>query len=195
MGLRGTAADRAEPGRCHTDEVSDPVPQRVGDAERDRAAEYLREHMSVGRLTQDEFEERLSAALQARTVTDLAALFVDLPPPKPGQEVVGAGAAWPRYPAAVPVPAPSAGPPVPRPRSSEANLLAVVSAIVWPAWIVLCFAVGWHLWWLVFIPIVVSSLAGKRQEELKRQDKLWRQQQNPQLPPRSDGDPGSDPWR
>lgn len=64
-----------------------PLPQRIGDAERDRAAEYLRDHLAEGRLDQWEFDERLTVALTARTQADLDPLFVDLPAPKPGQSV------------------------------------------------------------------------------------------------------------
>ena len=35
--------------------------RRIGDAERDKAAEYLREHMAAGRLDAGEFDERLTA--------------------------------------------------------------------------------------------------------------------------------------
>jgi hypothetical protein len=60
---------------------------RVGDAERDAAAERLRENYAQGRLTLDEFNERLSAALAATTQRELSQLTFDLPhsaaPPAP----------------------------------------------------------------------------------------------------------------
>jgi len=63
---------------------------RVSDADRDRAVAELTGHFEAGRLTQDEFGERSSRALQARTEADLAELFADLPtrraaapPPQP----------------------------------------------------------------------------------------------------------------
>jgi len=168
--------------------VSEPVPQRIGDAERDRAAEYLREHMSVGRLTQEEFDERVTAALQARTAADLDPLFADLPAPKPGQDTAPtSGAAWPVYqPAQRPTPTPSPAL-TPMPSSKTATALTVASAIAWPAWILFCFAVSWDFWWLVFIPIVISSVAGQQKDELKRRERLWQKQQNPQLPPPEGG--------
>ncbi len=52
---------------------------RVGDAERDATAELLREHYAQGRLTLDEFNERLTAALAATTERDLSQLTRDLP--------------------------------------------------------------------------------------------------------------------
>lgn len=167
--------------------MSEPVPQRIGDAERDRAADYLREHMSVGRLTQEEFDERLTAALQARTAADLEPLFSDLPAPKPGQEIAPTGSTvWPVYqapassPATRPLPAAS-----PMPNSTVANALTIASGIAWPAWLLFCFAFGWNFWWLVFIPVIISGIAGQQKEELKRREQLWQKQQNPQLPPGS----------
>jgi hypothetical protein len=56
-----------------------PGDLRVSDAERDRAVSELSEHFQAGRLTQDEFGERSGQALRARTGSDLAQLFTDLP--------------------------------------------------------------------------------------------------------------------
>jgi hypothetical protein len=52
---------------------------RVGDAERDQVTSALHEHFVQGRLTRDELDERLEAALSARTVGDLRAVTRDLP--------------------------------------------------------------------------------------------------------------------
>jgi hypothetical protein len=60
-----------------------PGDLRVSDADRDRALCELSEHFQAGRLTDAEFDERSSRALQARTETDLAALFDDLPRKRP----------------------------------------------------------------------------------------------------------------
>jgi Domain of unknown function (DUF1707) len=56
---------------------------RVSDADRDRVAARLRDHFAEGRLTQDELDERLSAALNAKTFGDLRGLMTDLPGPAP----------------------------------------------------------------------------------------------------------------
>jgi hypothetical protein len=56
---------------------------RASDAERERAAESLREHHAEGRLTTDEFEERTEHAYAAKTLGDLDQLFVDLPRLRP----------------------------------------------------------------------------------------------------------------
>jgi hypothetical protein len=52
---------------------------RVSDAERERAAQSLREHFAAGRLSEEELDERVQAAYRARTVTELASLLDDLP--------------------------------------------------------------------------------------------------------------------
>jgi hypothetical protein len=56
---------------------------RVSDADRDRVTARLREHFAEGRLTQDELDERISAALNAKTFGDLRPLMADLPEPVP----------------------------------------------------------------------------------------------------------------
>jgi hypothetical protein len=52
---------------------------RVSDAEREQAVVVLREHLLAGRLTLDEFSERVEAVLQARVGSDLARVQEDLP--------------------------------------------------------------------------------------------------------------------
>ena len=91
---------------------------RASDADRDRVVDQLSLHFQAGRLTSDEFDERSTQALQARTLGDLDGLLTDLP--------------------AVPAtdPAPAAQAPVSRPDSGVSSgagilgLLAVVAVIV-----------------------------------------------------------------
>jgi hypothetical protein len=52
---------------------------RVSDEERECLAEELQEHTVAGRLTPEEYEERLGAVYAARTRSDLDALRGDLP--------------------------------------------------------------------------------------------------------------------
>jgi hypothetical protein len=59
--------------------VASGYDMRVGDAERDAAANELREHFATGRLTQDELNERLDRTFAAKTRADLSGLFTDLP--------------------------------------------------------------------------------------------------------------------
>ncbi len=60
---------------------ADPRRLRVADADRDRAAELLRQAAAEGRITFDELDERLSLAYAAKTFADLEALTSDLPGP------------------------------------------------------------------------------------------------------------------
>jgi class 3 adenylate cyclase len=53
--------------------------ERVADADRDRTVTQLRENVVEGRLTLDEFSERVGSALQATTRGDLLAVMADLP--------------------------------------------------------------------------------------------------------------------
>ena len=72
---------------------------RIGDRERDAVAEVLRKASVDGRLTMEEFDDRLAAALQAKTYADLDPLVADLPVELPSQALAGAR--------------PAQGPPVP----------------------------------------------------------------------------------
>jgi hypothetical protein len=83
--------------------VAEPLPSRIGHAERDRTVERLREAAGLGRITLEELDERVGAALTARTQPDLDTLLADLGPT--GPSAVGGGIAV-RGPAAV-VPAAS----------------------------------------------------------------------------------------
>jgi hypothetical protein len=58
---------------------------RASDADRDRVIELLRAAVADGRLDQAEFNERLDAALAARTIDALAPLTADLIP-APGSD-------------------------------------------------------------------------------------------------------------
>lgn len=52
---------------------------RASDADRERLLEELNRHAAEGRLRHDELEQRVAAALEARTVEALADLRADLP--------------------------------------------------------------------------------------------------------------------
>jgi hypothetical protein len=49
--------------------------------ERDSAVSALGDHFAAGRLTREEFDERIDKAMQARFQSDLQPLFADLPRP------------------------------------------------------------------------------------------------------------------
>jgi len=52
---------------------------RIGDTEREAAATELREHYAQGRLTLEEFNQRLDAVFKATTRRDLNRITTDLP--------------------------------------------------------------------------------------------------------------------
>jgi hypothetical protein len=52
---------------------------RASDVDRDRTASLLREHLAAGRLSPEEFTERLDRAFAAKTVGEIDALLKDLP--------------------------------------------------------------------------------------------------------------------
>jgi hypothetical protein len=52
---------------------------RASDADRDRTAALLREHHAAGRLTAEEFNERLEKVYAAKTLGELDELLADLP--------------------------------------------------------------------------------------------------------------------
>jgi hypothetical protein len=56
---------------------------RVSDEDRDRVNAQLRDHFAAGRITSGELDERLSAALNAKTFGDLRRIMADLPGPVP----------------------------------------------------------------------------------------------------------------
>jgi hypothetical protein len=76
---------------------------RASDADRDRATALLREHHAAGRLTAEEFHDRMDKALDAKTLGEIDELMADLPaidlyrlpdaslrriPPRQGQSLV-----------------------------------------------------------------------------------------------------------
>ncbi len=52
---------------------------RVSDQEREHAVQQLRDHFAAGRLTEDELNERVQAAYEARTQQQLRDILTDLP--------------------------------------------------------------------------------------------------------------------
>jgi hypothetical protein len=59
--------------------MSDPGEIRASDADREQAAEALREHFAAGRLSEDELSDRLDTVYRATSVRELDQLRGDLP--------------------------------------------------------------------------------------------------------------------
>lgn len=146
--------------------------------------ELLREHLAQGRLDQPEFDDRLGAALSARTAVDLDQLFFDLPGPRPDNSIVPSPAfaapPWSNQlavtPAAAPTPAPLA---VSRGHGGLGGpVMGAIAALIWPATILLItFGLNWaDWWWLVFVPIIFSSIAGKEQKNRRDRQRIERDQ-------------------
>lgn len=65
---------------------------RASDEDRDRVIAALQRHTAAGRLTLEEFSDRVGAVYAARTLSDLATLMRDLPAePVPTRIVAGDG--------------------------------------------------------------------------------------------------------
>jgi hypothetical protein len=91
---------RRRGGRMSPDPPSPPA-LRASDADRDRVIELLRAAVTDGRLDPAEFDERLDAALTARTIGALAPLTADLiAPPGSGGALALPLAGTPAEPAA-----------------------------------------------------------------------------------------------
>jgi hypothetical protein len=67
---------------------------RVSDAERDAVVGELGQHFQYGRLDRAEFDDRVAAALAARTQGNLDEVLTDLPGPASADPSAGR-AAWP----------------------------------------------------------------------------------------------------
>lgn len=133
---------------------------RIGDAERDEAVGMLREHHATGRLSSEEFDERMSRALGARTHTEVMDLFHDLPAPRPGAPFAGPSAPTTPYgsstPASYQTPTPAYGydnspdpyaygnVPAPQP-PHHSNELANGADVPWYA-----------QWWMILVAVGVT---------------------------------------
>ena len=121
---------------------------RASDADRDRVADALREHYAAGRLSADELDERLTTALNARTLGELNGVLTDLPVQG---RVLQPGSWRP----------PQSAPPVwvtvrRRPRVAPLVLLALLVVLVLPG-------AGWVLFSVlqaVLLVMLVAALAG-----------------------------------
>ncbi|MDA8437688.1 MAG: DUF1707 domain-containing protein [Propionibacterium sp.] len=142
----------------------DDVPLRIGDADRDRAVERLRAAMAEGRLTYDEFDERLGVALGAKYESDLEPLFADLPPveePNPAASSTSRSL--------------QLGPFESGDQLSVRHYVARRNRFygaVWPMALFLMVASGFRLWWLVLVPIVLGPILAGAQRPPRHHHQL-----------------------
>ena len=128
---------------------------RVSDADRDRVTAQLRDHFAAGRITPGELDERLSAALNAKTFGDLRRIMADLPGPVPAP----LGAAPPPL-RATPAWAVRRRPPFP-----PLILFALLAALLLPGtgWLLAAFANMILLFWLMtFVGAVAFGRSQRR---------------------------------
>lgn len=140
---------------------------RASDADRDHVAELLREHAATGRLTMEEFGERLERTYQAQTYGDLDLLVADLPDPDPYAGLP------------VPVNGPRPRPQAPRHghrhggrRRAAWSSWASASIICWGIWLATAVTSGgasglWPIW--VTVPwggvLLAHELTGRQAED------------------------------
>jgi hypothetical protein len=128
---------------------------RVSDTDRESALQALGEHMSVGRLTLDEYGDRSAKVTASKTRGDLGEVFADLPAPHP---VFDGKAAPPPQAAAEPVPAKPSGPVEwsDRPLAQRGTAAAVPIAVL----VAIVVGITTGFWWLFAIPIVLTMVGG-----------------------------------
>jgi Domain of unknown function (DUF1707) len=73
----------AIPTSAEADEMGDQQNIRASDRDRQQVVERLRRALEDGRLTMEEYVDRMEAAYRAATYGDLAPLCADLPAPSP----------------------------------------------------------------------------------------------------------------
>jgi Domain of unknown function (DUF1707)/2TM domain len=122
---------------------------RASDADRERTVAQLRQHHGDGRLTLDEFDERMNQAYAARTLGELDRLLTDLPP------------------VAVSPPVPSAArPPVPL-QARRDFYRHLCSYVATNAFLVVIWALTgtrsgfWPIWVIAFWGMAVASHAAR----------------------------------
>ncbi len=123
---------------------------RISDSDRERVTAQLRDYYAEGRLTAEELDERVTAALSAKTVGDLRGLMTDLPRSAPA-----AGAETPSTP-------PFAAPPWAYrrrgPRLLPVLLLILFAVLLLPGgWIFFALLKVFLLFWLVVALIGLVS--------------------------------------
>ncbi len=119
---------------------------RASDDDRDRAASLLREHHAAGRLTVEEFQERLDGVFEAKTVAQLEGLMADLP----GIDLYRLPEATMRQTSQPLVPVPSHGRLSPAWRGAWGSW-ASVSMVVFVIWLLTSLHGGTHDFWFLWL--------------------------------------------
>ena len=140
---------------------------RVGDADRERVTARLREHFAEGRLTSEELDERITAALSAKTVGDLRRVMADLPDPAPVPPPTMPSAPWVGGPGALAWRGP---------RILPLAIIALIAALVIPGagWVFLAvFKVMLVLWLVACLAGIFAAVRFRRHLRRHWQDGTW----------------------
>ncbi len=145
---------------------------RISDADRERVAARLREHFAEGRLSSEELDERITAALSAKTFGDLRRTMADLPEPVTGPLQAGQSPPWTGRPGVV----------FRRgPRILPLAVFALIAALVIPGagWLFLAFFQLVLALWLVACLAGIFAMARFRRHMRRHwesgQGAYWRQ--------------------
>jgi hypothetical protein len=144
-----------------------PRPElRASDSDREHTAAWLHESYSEGRLTLDEFQERLQHAYAAKTHGELAILTADLPVQS------------------APLPPPAPPTPVPRDAYWRQFRQIVMRFVLWSLfWIGIWAVTGrdasfWPIWLILIMGFFAASrILGIETRERRRMDKAERRRQ------------------
>jgi uncharacterized membrane protein len=135
---------------------------RASDADRERAAEVLREAHAEGRLSAEELHERLDAVFAARTYGELAPVTADLPavPAAPG----------------APAPRPDPWRRVREPAAATVVLVGIwaITAVMSGSWAGL-----WFIWpvGIMWVAVVASLISGEQSRDANRQQRRTQRDQ------------------
>ena len=143
---------------------------RIGDADRERVTSRLREHFAEGRLTSEELDERITAALSAKTFGDLRRIMADLPDPAPVPPPSMPSAPWAGRPGALAWRGP---------RILPLAMIALVAALLIPGagWVLLAvFKVMLLLWLVACVAGIFAAARFRRHIRRRWQDGDWHRQ-------------------
>jgi class 3 adenylate cyclase len=112
---------------------------RAADADRERVVAALRDHFGAGRLSDGELDDRIASAYRAKTLSELDALTIDLPPPAKAVEAQPAA----RLPAR---PAPARGGGLAASVRIHATIYAVVNLMLIAIWAASGGGYFWPIW-------------------------------------------------
>ena len=144
---------------------------RIGDADRDQAVSFLQEHTGNGSTHRSSTIGWTARSRLKRHRSSLSCSTTTEPRPPsatgtvPSATLAASGTTLIRDSALAAHPGRQPGDRttvcIPQPQRGKADtVLAVMAAASWPAVILFCFATSWNYWWLIFIPIFISSIAG-----------------------------------